>query len=482
MIIGKKAEILRCEVEGRCWTVARITIPSEGASLAVLPMLVFRERDGSDRMAMEFLDFAEQARHFGQREGAIAAVARTIGRLTDYHVRTNGAPIETTEELYALCRRYLSARYHGTIYPETGECPFGLWWRPIRPDTLLNDRRGLERFFTHTAKLGGKLPFLGGTAKLFLDAAIPPNLSRLMRARRSGLLGHLADRRKLTPTYAPLRLPGGMKVTTAVRRGGSGGGHLRTEQIEEMIAKTPQPLHRMILIHAAFGGPRISEQMHMWVDDVLPPEHRAQLFSSILNDAFPVVVIAHPAESRWTGQIGEYSRSRIEVLSDRGLRPRNLLPATQPQYAGWKGYAFNNEDLRIGLTLWSNLDRAREYLALCEEVLDERRRALAAESHPYLHVNLDRRSADYGRPMTISGAKKVFERACLRVGITPHTNHATIHRLRSHYAAQVRRAVGGDFVHDYLHQYHPGSADDYGRSISETHTALAAIAGRDVSE
>ena len=120
-----------------------------------------------------------------------------------------------------------------------------------------------------------------------------------------------------------------------------------------MILHTPSVVQRMIFIEAAYGGPRPSEQLNQWIDDVLPGTFRKALVPDDEPSDWPLVVLAHPWESNWTGRMGDGSTTRQELLWRQfGRYPRAVEEVGPAVFAGWKGMAIENEARLISQIYW----------------------------------------------------------------------------------------------------------------------------------
>jgi hypothetical protein len=128
-------------------------------------------------------------------------------------------------------------------------------------------------------------------------------------------------------------------------------------------------MFRSLWLMAAFGGPRISEQLNFWQADVLPPSSYPDLFGGTQPFTQPVLVVrAHPEHSTYCGVLGDLRETRkVHLMRLYGRRPRSSLPTKDPDYAGWKGTLATGAGLTHPV-FWIDQKAAGEYSALAEEI------------------------------------------------------------------------------------------------------------------
>lgn len=188
------------------------------------------------------------------------------------------------------------------------------------------------------------------------------------------------------------------------------------DRIEELIEKTPSSRDKMILIFLAFGGKRISEVAHLFLQDIIPYENKIK------------VRIAHPERSHfeWLDNKKVIKGTREQYLRQVfNLTPRNQQDKTK-YFVGWKGMKFDDE--QMGMSELYFICNVEKYLyKLHLDYFNSTRKHYA--HHPYYFIN------EKGDPLTLKAMIKVFYRACERIGITEFSSHngLTPHSLRHFY-------------------------------------------------
>lgn len=189
------------------------------------------------------------------------------------------------------------------------------------------------------------------------------------------------------------------------------------DRIQELIDKTPSSRDKLILLLLAFGGKRISEVTHLFLQDLIPYEGKLR------------VRMAHPEHSHF-----EWSENNkvIKGTREQYLKQTfNMVPRNQQDkdkyFVGWKGMKFDDEAL--GMSELYFICNVEKYLyKLHQDYFNQVRRHY--NHHPYYFVN-----SKNGEPMTLKAMANVFYRACERIGITDFSSHSglTPHSLRHFY-------------------------------------------------
>ncbi|MEN3972903.1 site-specific integrase [Sphingomicrobium sp. XHP0235] len=206
---------------------------------------------------------------------------------------------------------------------------------------------------------------------------------------------------------------------------------INIEDARELIAREPNPAYRALWRLLAFGGCRISEALHMWQCDVLPPSEMPGGYRELI-----VPILAHPEQSKY---LGNFTRTRVD--REQHLRKRyGLAPRTQIsgyRHLGWKGMLEIDGDLHISEMFWSDPAEAASFARDYAEVRSLHSRNRTSEMHPYLWVNMAK-GAGQGEPIAYAMAKKAFYRACERAGLRPSQAGRRLHGLRHLYVSQLR--------------------------------------------
>ncbi len=412
----------------------------------ILPMLIVDDLDGRPQLVVEAADFARSLMRKGLSLSRVRSAVHTIGLLHDHLLHCEADRVRP-EDLPGVVQRFLVNRLRGTI-DKDGSDPSGLYWSKVRWAAVKRDRSHLRAYSDFCARHYRHFPLipkcepvsfvLNDAAFKSLGDEFTKRRSEIANGGRSELLAHLVPRRRANPVLGV-----GVRAPSLRLRGNRANHqHVPLEKIPEFILRTPSVVQRMIFIQAAYGGPRPAEQLNQWTDDILPGTFRKALFPDDEPSDWPLVVLAHPTESNWTGRISDGSMTRQEFLWQRyGLLPRAIEEVGPSTYAGWKGMAIENEERVISQVYWISDFWAKQFYAHYEYLLKVIRPKIPVSirrSHPYLYINDSPKTPFYGHAMKMSNLKKATERAFARVGLEPYQFSNSIYGLRHSYMKMCR--------------------------------------------
>ncbi|WP_167525302.1 hypothetical protein [Roseomonas genomospecies 6] len=438
-----------------------------------LPVLILDDLHGSPQVSREWVSFALNEILTGTTLQRLRAAAFAVGMLHDFLVLHEKNRVLTAEELQVLILKFFAARGNGTMLDEDGSDPTGLYWTSVNYRTYLRDQDNIYRFSRWCVDRFGYVPlFRLADTRQESVTLMKQNFQNSAMGQRDFFF-HLARHRSQQKAVLP-----GLGRRKSRRRKEAVGNERPIPQDElcRLIAETPSIVQRMVFILGAFGGPRISEQLHLWRDDVLPGRFRPHLFPDDVASDVPLVVLAHPTESTYTGRLTTGSVTRLEALRSRyRLRPR-CLDEKDPLFAGWKGMAEDNPLRHISQVFWISEEWAKVYYQHYEALLKQvypRVPNGVLNSHPFLLINDDPKTQHFGQPLKMSNIKKGWERACRRIGVEPYTGPYTLHSLRHKY---VHFLKGSGFRPDEIQRLvHHGSVeahDGYGKDASRLNMRL----------
>jgi hypothetical protein len=379
-----------------------------------------------------------------------------------------------------MLRRFLVARFEGTVSTD-GSDATGLRWLPVKAATVETDRRNLNKLSDFAAT---ELGYFALNAELRADNFGPDGLAHracnaVLGPRRAvGLLAHLAHRRH---PRSPRTV--GRVATGARAAWGATDSHcFPLDRLADLISAERSVAKRMLWIELAFGGVRLSEALNHFVDDVLPGQFRPVLFPGDVASDLPLVVLADPVSSTFTGNTELSSvEDRRQYLHRRyGLVPRPLRPRRgDPLHVGWKGMSHDDQGLMISQVYWSHRGWAREYWHLYSRLLEIRSVVPSSvrNSHPYLYIVDQTSRSNFGTPLKVHTVEKAFARVCARIGLRPYRAKASPHGLRHAYRRQLRLlGIAPRHVQRCMHHATPDAQDLYDRaSAADINTALAAV-------
>ncbi len=450
------------------------------ATGTLVPVVAIADADGGSAVAWEILEYTLRLQDEGASSQVLGRAARVYGMMADYHAVQLGNPVSTIDDLVAFLGRFLKARYRGLEAPGSEEeQSVRLEWRPVRWQTMKEDMRAALGFFRHCVETYGHYPAFQARP-IAAARGLSSRVARNLGMSKRDFMAHLAHRRQDDGSAArqeEIHVPGERRRHGRLRSSDN-QNYFPADRVEELIRATPNIVHRMFWIAAAFGSPRACEQLNLWVEDVLPGSMRPRLFSDSPATAECLLVLADPAESTFTGSLTDHIQSRLQVLSKRGLIPRNKHHEKHGLYAGWKGVVPENTSLLVSQVYWLSPAWAAEYFRLYRELLDLRSAIPKDRSHPWLYINIGHGSdpgMGFGEPLRMSNIRKAFEAACVRIGLTPYRGNASLHKLRSLFRRLALNAgLSEEDIQHMLHHMSRGSQRAYGRAdASDLFNALA---------
>ena len=443
----------------------------------ILPVLFIAGAGGSAPVREQIALIRHLARQ-GYSSSQQLKVTESVGRFCDWVLLGEGRGIgERPAELPDILRRFLVARYKGTVGAD-GSDATGLRWLPVKAATVEADRRNLNRLSDFVAT---ELGYFALNAEIRVDGFGPDGLAHractaILGPRRAvGLLAHLAHLRHRRSA----RIIGRVGTGARAAWGETDSQCFPMHRLTDLISAERSVAKRMLWIELAFGGVRLSEALNHFVDDVLPGRFRPVLFPGDAVSELPLIVIADPVSSTFTGSLELSSvEDRRQYLHRRyGLAPRPLRPRRgDPLHVGWKGMAHDDPFLLISQVYWSHHDWAREYWRLHRELLKIRRTVPPSvrDSHPYLYIVDQASRPNFGAPLKTHTAEKAFARVCARIGLRPYRAKASPHGLRHAYRRQLRLlGIAPRHIQRCMHHASPDAQDLYDRaSAADINTAL----------
>lgn len=402
-------------------------------------------------------------------------MCQIVGMLLDY-TEANHASFEKPAKLFET---FAQRVYTGTI-GEDGRDASGLYWLPKRTTNGKLLLSMLSEFSDWMAKEFGVIPlnpwreatayeqrlnwaaFINKSERSFLghldsyaDAAEASKQARNIRQRQTprGDLGEtkaFPDDRFMELLFVGFSVPGKQDSPDVVERYDWRG-----------ICIT-------ILMH--WGGLRVSEPFHLWVQDVM---------TNPLKPDEALVRVFHPIDGAaphdFKGPNGRFMANREAYLQAKcpGYRPRNRERGNR--HAGWKNPKLDDTTQNFMHVHWLPTGIAgRLFQQAWKLYMYQRMRArIGADKHPWLFVSF--RGAQKGEPYTLDSYRDAHARAIRRIGLEPaKLNGTTKHGHRHAYGQRTRRGAVGDIVTQKgLHHRSIESQGVYTEpSISEVTSAL----------
>ena len=447
------------------------------------PVLIIT-RGGISTISTEVMRFTSYLRSRGDSLGRTRAACTTLGLLVDFIQKVLPDQPLRPEALAPLVALFLRARRTGQHVLDDGTVQL-LGWEPVQRETVQRDRYFIAEYsefcvlhLSHFALAGEQSADVSGSPS-YLAA-----LRRLARIRAhtrdSDLLHHIAHKRSPGTAFGI-----GIPESIVRRRPSRFKRTLSYDAVRRVIDRTRSPMQKMLLIEAFFGGPRISEMLHQWRCDVLPGSYRHALFPDDRASSLPVVLLAHPSQSRYVGALSDYRVDRLQHLR----REYNLLPRTfaegLPQKLGWKSLQFDNSDIHVAQVFWASA----EYAYLFEELHRYVRKNLyqllppeVTRSHPYMYVNDCLSHGNFGAALKMSNARNIFIRAFERVDETAAFRNGA-HSARHFYKAMLEElGMSETDIQKCMHHVSIQSQANYNREASRTGNRLREALALDLSK
>ncbi|MEZ2738003.1 gamma-mobile-trio recombinase GmtY [Comamonas jiangduensis] len=205
-----------------------------------------------------------------------------------------------------------------------------------------------------------------------------------------------------------------------------------------------------LLMH--YGGLRVSEPMHLWVDDV---------FIDPNNPKAARVLVHHPSDGSYnhtdllTGTLT--SSTRADYLQVRYNR-RPLTEVTGKGHAGWKNSLLTHRTRHAFEVFWFPQSIGELFLSLYRMYIQYVRPV--SLNHPYLFVTQD------GAPLGVGSFSKSHSSAVRRIDLEPVKELGTSpHGHRHAYGQRLKKGgLSTKEIQVAMHHVSPSSQDVYTQS------------------
>lgn len=386
-------------------THAVVHLSIDAADAQTLPVVIELDDLANPVISTSIAKFARYVQLQGNASyEAISKAVVAIGKLRDYYKHVSNEPALTPGKLRSFLEDFLTEFDHGTV----------LGWRPASNQQYLTTRAAIFDYVKFVMDTSS--PFWSTGEAQFIEACRESWIS-LSHAEKS-LLFHTKSRsRKKT---------GGRKrQTVGLKQYKPFPPHL----VQKLIDETKNPRDKFLFGVLAYGGRRLSEMLHLFLQDVAARED--ELHIVLKHPSYSPMTWTNQAHTPVNGQRREYLRAMF------GLLPRTEHGANRSA-AGWKVIKFDNEASRSSEIYWIR-DGGQYLLHLHRQYLHGARAAVPKRSHPYYFVAQD------GEPLTIKAVEKQFDLARRRVekkhgvslkGYGPHS----LRHFYGFYCADVLKA------------------------------------------
>jgi len=333
---------------------------------------------------------------------------------------------------FALFREFTNALYTGTI-GENGEDPSWLRWKPRRE----NDAAFLISLIT---KYTDWLSEQNENKNLQINPLVKPsnyeqwlNLAAHLQKKKRAFLSHLWSNKPSNEKSRYVRprtsqVFDGKGETKAFPEGKIDelfwDGFVRYGyETSDVINQRLDLKHVLITMLMHYGGLRLSECFHLWVEDIIP-----------WDDMSAVVKVFHPA----LGIDSSSKRSRREILNSQyGLKPRFEYPKSHSLHAGWKSPLLTSPTHHYFVVYWFPHSIGKTFNDLWRLYLIQQRNADEG-NHPFAFTTRT------GAPLSIKGYNQSLKRAVQRIGLPFSKETGTTAHAHRHSYGQALANSGVD--------------------------------------
>lgn len=393
--------------------MSNIKVDNTG-TVAVLPVIVT-----ADGVLKSFLDYLIVNRN--RSRSWIDRSVFAVRLLIDYTQQNNCC----FEKSYELFREFANCLYTGTV-GDDGNDPSWLRWMPRSNQDAAFLIKLITRYIDWLDKQNKE-------KNLQINPKVKPTkyeawmgLAAHYHKKRRAFLSHLwADKpnsssfRYVMPrrTYhsngarSTKSFPDG-RINDLLWDGFVRYGFDTSERVQERLDLKNVLI--TMLLH--YGGIRLSECFHLWVEDVIPWE-----------DGTALVKVFDPDK----GKTSQNSPSRREELLQRfGLKPRSDYPKSHTLQAGWKDPKADNEDLHYLQVWWFPQSAGETFNDLWRLYLSYQRYSDEGK-HPFAFTTRT------GAPHSIKGYNQTLKRAVERIGLIFSKEEGTTAHAHRHSFGQA---------------------------------------------
>ncbi|MAI33378.1 MAG: integrase [Rhodopirellula sp.] len=402
---------------------ANIKVDNTGTKIS-LPVIVTQ-----DGLLKSYLDYLIVHRYKSRSWKDRSAFA--VRLLIDY-TNQNKDCFETPHQLF---QEFSNSLYTGTI-GEDGSDPSWLRWKP-REDKDANFLISLITQYTDW------LSEQYEEKKLQINPTVKPTryeewmgLAAFYQKKRRAFLSHLWAN-KPAPAYFRKVMP--RRVSRS--NGNEGKKSFPPGRIDDLLwngltrygFETSDVVYErldlknvLITMLMHYGGLRLSECFHLWVEDVVPWE-----------DGTALVKIFHPDKGR--PRPNGPSR-REELLNKYGMQPRFEYSKSHTLHAGWKAPKEDNESRHFLQVWWFPRSAGETFNDLWRLYLTYQRYPDGGK-HPFAFTTQS------GAPHSIKGYNQSLKRAVERIGL-PFSKEAgtTAHAHRHSYGQALADANADSLI------------------------------------
>ncbi|WP_438391217.1 gamma-mobile-trio recombinase GmtY [Caballeronia sp. DA-9] len=394
--------------------------------------------------------------------------AQALGMLVDF-IGARGDEFQSIESRTGFFQSFAGAVLFGTV--RDGNDPTNLWWYPrsIRRarkllrcvctvSDWLSDRYQTTAInpFTRQATLSEQIAFWrrwnNKTASQLLSHLTGREPARVSssRARQDSLPRREPRTLETQPSFPDHRMRDLLLD----------GFALSSDDITRPLWKRWNVRDIMVTLLLHYGGLRVSEPFHLWVDDVFVTQDKPD---------FPVVLVHHPSDGLvqlpGTPFVASNVTRAAYLRAHYNMTPLTLLSGKR--HVGWKESLLTRPAYKAFEVIWSSLKAASFFLYLYRLYITHVRPTFL--NHPFLFFN------QYGEPMAPAAFRKSHGRAVERIGLSPsRPDGTTSHGHRHAYGRLLKRlGLSEKEIMVCMHHSVPQSQHVYTTpTVPEVHQAM----------
>lgn len=418
----------------------------------MLPLLILDSTDGRG-FSKAAINYSIHLRRTGKSYKQVRLFNSAYGRLHDFWIYQLHARHIKADEVSEVILDFLTARTIGTIDPGQKD-ETGLNWSMVRAGTAALDYKELIDFSRHCEKHKGFAAF--GAWDYSFSNQVRQELATKRRSD-SSMLFHLKK---------SLDAPEVEKYKPATKRKDRRFKSFPPGRVWDLIRAMTNERDMLFFLLLAFGSLRISEPLHLYVQDIQPPPD---------GELEPIVILGDPVWSKVDCLDAHGTRrtsTRAAFLSQKyEMMPRNLIDAKSAGgelHAGFKGVMWDDDPAKIAYIHWSDPNAGKEFWRLHAVYLRKHRIAIG-NLHPFYFVNINERDKNYGTPVTLSAMSAAFYAAVKKLGLNPKDSGVNPHGLRHFYGYYLKNelGLGLDSIKDFMHHVSIFSTAGYAKNSKQ---------------
>lgn len=416
-------------------------------------------------------------RYFRRRNFSLSSelgYSLAISRALNWSSAREDNPILNPADRLDAFGRFLHDLRGGTIRED--DDPSGLWWEPLSAANVRITAQRVAEFGDWLALSGEgdsinpKSRAASGAERVLAMRSFAISKSGSMMAHAKSLAKNRASSAKAREVASPGRRSVALPEIAAFPLDGVKellfeGFEIERHKDDSRLWMRYNLRDMLITLICLYGGCRMSEAMHLWVDDVFESPLNPESCKLLIHDPEDgLVEFTHPL----TGV--QSSTSRLDYLNRFCCGKRPLTQETGRRRAGWKGNLITNRERKAFEVFWIDPEAGALFRKLWRLYL--RKKRPPQENTPWAFLTKD------GQPMGPAAYGDSLRAAVKKIGFTSAKwSGTTPHGLRHRYGQWLNDlAVDQKLGQVAMHHKSVSSQAVY-RSVSSESVAEALSGG-----